>query len=573
MAHYAELKNGIDVSKVKVSQTCRNDEFPVKTDLYVELRGFDRLRCLFEQVLFYFNKDIIGAFPPKLCDGVDADLFTLFWVVRKIGDYESVSKNELWEFVAKECGLDIIHVGALKLIYFKYLKELDQWLTRGGFKDTKLENGEHSVVAKLESLFHELRGCNYSLSSVRFKTDKKAKCIVIESSDDGNSAPKFKENLDVNMAKYEMGLSRINNVDEDNEETAGLDLNLTRTEAMFPIVNNVNVKNEEFGGLNLDMANAKTRFLRINNVDEKVENFGGVDERRLELCPMNDDDKRDVLCMMNVHGFHSNNNDIKDISNTDDNTVIFAKTIVNNVVGSQKRIKEESLSKKEVGFSRIYNVDENNEEIGGLDLNLSQYEMVFPRINNVNMKDEEVNGLDLDIVEAKMGFSRINNVDEKDEEFGLLDERRLELSNEVVVKKVDVSRIKDDGERDVLYPMNVLGLHPEHNDHNDNNDDNTMIFAKTIVNNVVGSRKRRKKESCSSLKMKKEESLSFSKMLEWVANAARNPHDDNIRSIPNSSKWKKYKGNEIWKQVLLVKETLSVKRNVDSGNKFYGSQV
>ncbi|KAI3710801.1 hypothetical protein L2E82_40595 [Cichorium intybus] len=71
---------------------------------------------------------------------------------------------------------------------------------------------------------------------------------------------------------------------------------------------------------------------------------------------------------------------------------------------------------------------------------------------------------------------------------------------------------------------------------------------------------------------KKGESLSFSKMLDWLANAARNPHDVAIGSIPNSSRWKKFKSNEVWKQVLLVKDTLFAKRNVKTGNKVYGTQ-
>ncbi|XP_076891670.1 AT-rich interactive domain-containing protein 2-like [Bidens hawaiensis] len=292
------------------------------TEFQDKLVKTDRLRSLFDQVLWSINKDVIWGFPPRLSDGVEADLFTLFWVVRKIGDYELVSKNELWEFVAKECGLGTAHVASLQLIYIKYLKELDQWLTHGGFKDMKLDNGDLGVLEKLDSLFHELKGFQGNV---------------------GNEG--FEEKLDLDIAKTE------------------------------------------------------TRVSRINNVDEKDENFSGLDEKKLEF------------------------------------------------------------------------------------------------------------------------------------------------------KKVDVLMIKDDDDKRVSVQSKIN----KHNNTGDNDSNNNYN------NNVVSSQKR-----------KQAESLSLSKMLNWVVNAARNPHD--VGSIPNSSKWKKYKGNEVWKQVLCVKERLFAKPNVDSGNKVYGPQ-
>ncbi|KAL8200918.1 hypothetical protein R6Q57_012257 [Mikania cordata] len=386
MAHFAEFKDKSDVGKVKVPQACRNDEFFVKTDLFVEIGNNDRLRSLFDQVLSYFlkgvsvNKDVIWGFPPKLSDGVEADLFTLFWVVRKIGDYELVSKNELWEFVAEECGLDVAHVGSLKLIYMKYLKELDQWLTHVGFKDVKLENGDLGVLEKLDLLFHELKGCKYSLSRVGVETDKKGKRVVIE-------------------------------------------------------------------------------------------DMGGIEKYK-----------------------------------------------------------------------------------GKFDLDIGKIEIGFPRINKVDEKDEEVDVFNFGMAKTEMGISRIKNVDYKDAYF----DKKPEL------KKADALMIKDDDDKRVaLCPTSVLRVQSKINKHNDTSskDKISVKFAKIIDNNVVSSRKRRK-----------EESLSLSKMLNWVANAARNPHDAMIGSIPNSSKWQKYKGNEVWKQVLSVKEALFAKRNVDSGNIAYGLQ-
>ncbi|KAJ0427454.1 putative transcription factor & chromatin remodeling ARID family [Helianthus annuus] len=361
MAHFSEFKDKSDGSKVKGNDGLFND----------------RLRSLFDQVLDYFlkgvciNKDVIWGFPPKLSDGVEADLFTLFWVVRKIGDYELVSKNELWEFVAEECGLDTTHVASLKLIYMNYLKELDQWLTHGGgFKDMKLDNPDLRVLEKLD---YELKGCRFSLPRDGFETDTKGKCVVAESSDNGGTE-EFKGKLDLNIA---------------------------------------------------------------------------------------------------------------------------------------------------------INVCEND-------------------------------GLDFDLVKTEMGVSRINDVVENDEKLGGLDEKKSEFT------KIDVSMIKDDdNKRDVSCRTNVLSVQSKFNEHIDTSDNknNGVIFTKTIDDNVICSQKRRKAES-----------LSLKKMLDWVANAARNPHGIMIGSIPSSSKWKKYKENEVWKQVLSVKETLFAKRNVDSGYKVYGSQ-
>ncbi|KAJ0590742.1 hypothetical protein HanIR_Chr04g0200851 [Helianthus annuus] len=61
-------------------------------------------------------------------------------------------ENNLWEFVARECGLKVGLLASLKLTHIKYLKELDQWLLNEGFNDEKMENLEVSVVEKLDQL-------------------------------------------------------------------------------------------------------------------------------------------------------------------------------------------------------------------------------------------------------------------------------------------------------------------------------------------------------------------------------------------------------------------------------------
>ncbi|TYK16643.1 AT-rich interactive domain-containing protein 2 [Cucumis melo var. makuwa] len=103
------------------------------------------IRCYFEKILWVFLKEIcrrgfIRPVPALLGEGGSLDLFELFMVVRDKGGYQVVSEKELWSSVVVELGLDLGLSASVKLIYFKYLSELEKWLMvrRGG---TKLENG------------------------------------------------------------------------------------------------------------------------------------------------------------------------------------------------------------------------------------------------------------------------------------------------------------------------------------------------------------------------------------------------------------------------------------------------
>ena len=55
-------------------------------------------------------------------------------------------------------------------------------------------------------------------------------------------------------------------------------------------------------------------------------------------------------------------------------------------------------------------------------------------------------------------------------------------------------------------------------------------------------------------------------LLNWLKGIARNPCDPSVCSLPEKSKWKSYGNEEIWKQVLLVREEMFVKRQVDSSS-------
>ncbi|XP_022892930.1 AT-rich interactive domain-containing protein 2-like [Olea europaea var. sylvestris] len=144
-------------------------DFPIEEcrfDAYKE-----RLRSLFDQLLVAFMREksvskCIRPLPALCDDGQAIDLFKLFWVVWKIGGYSAVSRNKFWRFVVEECGLSCGSIPSLKLIYMKYLNELDQWL-RQVFVDRDLKGEENGVVQKLELLCQELKTRFCLLSSDR----------------------------------------------------------------------------------------------------------------------------------------------------------------------------------------------------------------------------------------------------------------------------------------------------------------------------------------------------------------------------------------------------------------------
>lgn len=119
-----------------------------------------RLRCTFDQVLSVFVKEIgdrgvVRPIPAVIDDRQPVDLFKLFCLVRDRGGYDWVSKNSLWSFVAKELGLDGGATASVKLIYFKYLNELEKWF-RESCKSRSSGNGQSGLYGKFQLLSSEL---------------------------------------------------------------------------------------------------------------------------------------------------------------------------------------------------------------------------------------------------------------------------------------------------------------------------------------------------------------------------------------------------------------------------------
>ncbi|KAK9143803.1 hypothetical protein Syun_013203 [Stephania yunnanensis] len=99
----------------------------------VDVRRDGKLRCLFEQVLFVFLKEVspcecVRTLPAMLGDGRCVDLFRLFLVVREKGGYGSVSKKGAWGLVGEELGLGEEVAASVKLLYIKYVYVFDRWV-------------------------------------------------------------------------------------------------------------------------------------------------------------------------------------------------------------------------------------------------------------------------------------------------------------------------------------------------------------------------------------------------------------------------------------------------------------
>ncbi|KAG2681095.1 hypothetical protein I3760_11G129100 [Carya illinoinensis] len=167
-----------------------------------------KLRCLFDQVLSVFLKEInsngvIRPVPAMFGDGRSPDLFKLFWVVRERGGFDMVSKKGMWAFVAEESGLDLSVTPSLKLIYYKYLNELEKWFEKR-CRDGKLGNGQC--------------GCDGEFSLLSLELEKDFRGLLLD-------GPGRNQNRDVELVRLE-SCKRGNYMDMDIERS-GFDISDT----------------------------------------------------------------------------------------------------------------------------------------------------------------------------------------------------------------------------------------------------------------------------------------------------------------------------------------------------------
>ncbi|XP_044491217.1 AT-rich interactive domain-containing protein 1 isoform X2 [Mangifera indica] len=136
-----------------------------------------KLQCNFDQFLRIFLREIYAQnsfqpLPPMLKDGQTVDLFKLFLVVRDKGGVDKVSKNGLWDLVAKETGLGLSASVSVKLVYAKYLDALERWLDR--VADDKKDSKGNSIDtgSSLSGYLMELGGELKRFLSDSKKTDE-----------------------------------------------------------------------------------------------------------------------------------------------------------------------------------------------------------------------------------------------------------------------------------------------------------------------------------------------------------------------------------------------------------------
>ncbi|KAJ7962414.1 AT-rich interactive domain protein [Quillaja saponaria] len=197
----------------------------------------DKLRYWFHQFLSVFLKEICAhdSFrpnPPSLGDGQCVDLYKLFMVVREKGGYDVVSKNILWDSVAEESGLGTNVGPAVKLVYVKYLDNLDKLSKRVASKgsDCGLSNSGNDLGECLMELKAEVKGllnqerseevyrlldlvCELGFSDVGklYKTDK-VKNVVVRSC--GAMKVKDESILDLDMIESKLNVTSVEQLDE-----------------------------------------------------------------------------------------------------------------------------------------------------------------------------------------------------------------------------------------------------------------------------------------------------------------------------------------------------------------------
>ncbi|KAJ7951162.1 AT-rich interactive domain protein [Quillaja saponaria] len=147
-------------------------------------------------------------------------------------------------------------------------------------------------------------------------------------------------------------------------------------------------------------------------------------------------------------------------------------------------------------------------------------------------------------------------------ELGFSDVGKLYKTDEVksmVLKSCGAMKFEDGSILDLGLPeskLNVTGVVKLEempgvpNEDKRSESDDVMIMDQASVNKESSSRKRKRE--------------SMWEILNWVAGIAKNPCDAEIGLIPERSKWKSHGNEEIWKQVLLVREAILLKRQFES---------
>lgn len=98
-----------------------------------------------------------------------------------------------------------------------------------------------------------------------------------------------------------------------------------------------------------------------------------------------------------------------------------------------------------------------------------------------------------------------------------------------------------------------------------------VMMVDLSIQGKKGSLSHKEKKAESSSRKRTQDSTW--KMFSWVTGIAKDPCDSVVGSLPDKSKWKSYGNEELWKQVLSYRESVFLKRHVDSSSDYSSGQV
>lgn len=134
-----------------------------------------------------------------------------------------------------------------------------------------------------------------------------------------------------------------------------------------------------------------------------------------------------------------------------------------------------------------------------------------------------------------------------------------------VLDMVDVQCLK----KKILDQGGIHSVKEQHPDLDKDKFIGTAACGKERVPAIRGSESIIVKEDVCCGKRKRE---CASDMLNWILRVAQDPCDPEIGSLPESSEWKSYATDSIWKQVLSIREALLVKKNGYSSDQHFARQ-
>ncbi|CAI9101850.1 OLC1v1039272C2 [Oldenlandia corymbosa var. corymbosa] len=173
----------------------------------------------------------------------------------------------------------------------------------------------------------------------------------------------------------------------------------------------------------------------------------------------------------------------------------------------------------------------------------------FSGISHKKEKDVEL----LDVIKTELGFGMDGKLHGLNDHGGFV---KLTGGTDILEKKGFVQEAEKGRDEDISKGeggTDVGDLHFVIDIGQVKRDDDAVTAVDSIGGTEDGfGRKRKPENSC--------------RMLDWIHNVAMDPCNPAIGSMPDSSKWKYYASDLVWKQVLLAREAMLSKRKNESSD-------